>query len=236
MGRSNHARYRLAAMRTSTILLLLALPADTSAAGDIPKAVVVVESLATALPDQVAEAAPPRFVLLEDGQVFVGGTSRLAAGRLAKAEAREIEARVVAVRQLPGFGASVALGAGGQRYRLRLRKGGAQDIEVTGDPSDPSAGPGPLASLLQDLLRFDHPSLRPYRPASYAVIAREGKLAGGCRRWTFAEPVTESLFAPRTVPAAAAENWPTGATPASVCADDKTYVVALRPLLPGERP
>jgi hypothetical protein len=218
------------------MVLLLSLPAASSAAGDIPKAVVVLESLTAALPDQVPEAAPPRFVLLEDGQVFVGGTSRLAAGKLAKPEAKDIEARVVAVRQLPGFGASVALGAGAQRYRLRLRKGGAQDIEVTGDPSDPSASPQPLASLLQYLLRFDHPSLRPYRPASYTVIAREGKLAGGCRRWTFSEPVTESLFAPRTVPGAAAENWPTGATPASVCADDKTYVVALRPLLPGERP
>ncbi len=68
------------------------------------------------------------------------------------------------------------------------------------------------------------------------MIAREGKLAGGCRRWTFAEPVTESLFAPRTVPAADVENWPTGAAPASVCAGEKTYVVALRPLLPGEKP
>ena len=48
--------------------------------------------------------------------------------------------------------------------------------------------------------------------------------------------MTDSVFAPGTVPASAAENWPTGATPASVCADDKTYVVALRPLLPGERP
>ena len=73
-------------------------------------------------------------MLLEDGQVFVGGTSRLAAGRLAKAEAKEIEARVAAVRQAPGFGAEVSLGAGTQRYRLRLRKGGSQDITITGDP------------------------------------------------------------------------------------------------------
>ena len=236
MVRSNHARYRLAAMRRGAIVLLLSLPAAASAAGDIPKAVVVVESLTTALPDQVAEAAPPRFVLLEDGQVFVGGTSRLAAGRLSKPEAKAIEARVVAVRQLPGFGSSVTLGAGPQRYRLRLRKGGSQDIAVSGDPAGAPADLPALASLVQDLLRFDHPSLRPYRPAAFAVIAREGKLAGGCRRWTFAEPVTESLFAPRTVSAAAAENWPTGATPASVCGDDKAYVVALRPLLPGERP
>jgi len=223
-------------MRRAATVLLLSLAAVWSAASDVPKAVVVLESLTAALPDHVAEAAPPRFVLLEDGQVFVGGTSRLAAGRLTRAEAKEIEARVVAVRQLPGFGASVSLGAGTQRHRLRVRKGGSQDILITGDPSEASAAPQPLASLLRDLLRFDHPSLRPYRPAAYAVIAREGKLAGGCRRWTFSEPLAESLFAPGTVPAAAAENWPTGATPASVCADDKAYVVALRPLLPGERP
>ena len=218
--------------------LLICVAAPSVPAGDIPKAVVVLESLTAALPDQVPEAAPPRFVLLEDGQVFVGGTSRLAAGRLAKPEAKEIEARVVGVRQLPGFGASVALGTGPQRYRLRLRKGGAQDIAVAGDPTGPEVPANllPLARLVRDLLRFDHPSLRPFRPGAYAVIAREGPLAGGCRRWTFAEPVTESLFAPRTVTASEAENWPTGATPASVCAGDKTYVVALRPLLAGERP
>jgi len=223
--------------RGAAVPIVLTLAAASAAsAGDIPKAIVVVESLTATLPDQVPEAAPPRFVLLEDGQVFVGGTSRLASGRLAKAEAKEIEARVVGVRQLPGFGASVTLGAGPQRYRLRLRKGGAQDITVAGDPAEAPANLLPLASLLQHLLRFDHPSLRPYRPGTYAVIAREGKLAGGCRRWTFAEPVTESLFAPRTVEARAAENWPTGATPASVCVGDKSYVVALRPLLAGERP
>jgi hypothetical protein len=216
------------------VLALAAAPATL--AGDIPKAVVVVEALTAILPDQVPEAAPPRFVLLDDGQVFVGGTSRLAAGRLSKAEAKEIEARVVAVRQLPGFGASVTLGPGLQSYRLRLRKGGAQDITVAGDPAEAPVSLLPLASLLQQLLRFDHPSLRPYRPGTYAVVAREGKLPGGCRRWTFAEPVSESLFAPRTVTASEAENWPTGATPASVCVGDKTYVVALRPLLQGERP
>lgn len=223
--------------RGAAVSLVLVLAAAPSVpAGEIPKAVVVLDSLTATLPDQVPEAAPPRFVLLEDGQVFVGGTSRLAAGRLAKPEAKDIEARVVGVRQLPGFGASVTLGAGPQRYRLRLRKGGAQDITVAGDPAEAPANLLPLARLVQQMLRFDHPSLRPFRPGVYAVVAREGKLAGGCRRWTFAEPVTESLFAPRTVTASEAETWPTGATPASVCVDDKTYVVALRPLLPGERP
>ena len=222
--------------RAAVAGLVLALGASVSAASEIPKAVVVLEGLTAPLPDQVPEAEPPRFALLEDGQVFVGGTSRLAAGRLTKPETKAIEARVGALRQLPAFGPSVALGAGPQRYRLMLRKGGSQDVMITGDPAQAPPGLEPLGSLLQDLLRFEHPTLRPWQPAAYAVIARDGKLAGGCRRWTFAEPVTESLFAPRTVPASEAETWPTGATPASVCVDDKTYVVALRPLLPGERP
>jgi hypothetical protein len=221
--------------RAAVAGIVLALAASVSG-GEIPKAVVVLEGLTVALPDQVAEAQPPRFALLEDGQVFVGGTSRLKAGRLTKTEAKEIESRVSALRQLSGFGPSVALGAGPQRYRLLLRKGAPLDVTVTGDPAQAPLGLQPLGSLLQDLLRFEHPSLRPWQPAAYAVIAREGKLAGGCRRWTFAEPVTQSLFTPGTVPASAAETWPTGATPASVCADDKTFVVALRPLLPGERP
>ncbi len=216
--------------------VLLALGAVASRAADIPKVVVVLEGLTAPLTDQVAEAAPPRFVLLEDGQVFVGGTSRLTSGRLTKPEAKAIEARVVAVRQLPGFGATVSLGAGPQRYRLRLRKGGSQDIVVAGDPAAAPVNLAPLGSLIVDLLRFEHPTLRPYRPAAYAVIAREGTLAGGCRRWTFPEPLADSLSTPGTVPASAAENWPTGAAPASVCADGKTYVVALRPLLPWERP
>jgi hypothetical protein len=222
--------------RGALATVLLALGAVVSRAADIPKSVVVLEGLTAPLPDQVAEAAPPRFVLLEDGQVFVGGTSRLAAGRLTKAEAKGIEARVAAVRQAPGFGAEVSLGAGNQRYRLRLRKGGSQDITITGDPGAAAATPPILAALLRDLLRFEHPTLRAYRPAAYVVIAREGTLAGGCRRWTFPEPLADSLFTPGTVPATAAENWPTGAAPSSVCADGKTYVVALRPLLPGERP
>src|SRR6059036_1600298 len=123
--------------RGAFVPLVLALAAAPSAsAGDIPKAVVVLDSLTATLPDQVPEAAPPRFVLLEDGQVFVGGTSRLAAGRLAKPEAK--------------------------------------DITVAGDPAEaPPANLLPLARLVQQMLRFDHPSLRPFRPGAYAVVARE---------------------------------------------------------------
>jgi hypothetical protein len=51
------------------------------------------------------------------------------------------------------------------------------------------------------------------------------------------EPLAQSVFAPREVPARGHGDWPTGAVPASVCTDDgKHYVVTFRPLLPGERP
>ncbi|HSD28854.1 MAG TPA: hypothetical protein VLL75_16250, partial [Vicinamibacteria bacterium] len=102
----------------------------------------------------------------------------------------------------------------------------------------------PLASLLADLLRHHHPSLRPYQPTSYAMTVREARLVAGCRAWGFAFPVAEALAGPRAVTAEEAKGWPTGARPASVCVDgagasagaSRRYVVALRPLLPGERP
>ena len=66
--------------------------------------------------------------------------------------------------------------------------------------------------------------------------AREGKLGGGCRPWTLPVALAEVQAAPHLLPAASATGWPAGATPASVCAGDKTYVVTLRPLVAGERP
>ena len=109
-------------------------------------------------------------------------------------------------------------------------------MTVLGDTSQAPASLRSLAALIDDLARFDHPSLRPYEPGAYAVSAREGTLAGGCRSWPFKESPAESVFAPRTLPGDAVRDWPTGAAPVSVCAGDKTYVVTFRPLLPGERP
>ena len=59
---------------------------------------------------------------------------------------------------------------------------------------------------------------------------------GGCRAWSFSLPLAQALAAPRFLAAAEALGWPTGAMPASVCADDRRYAVTLRPLLPDERP
>ena len=223
--------------RTSSLLLCALAVSGAAAAGEVREAVAVLEVFTRTLPHHVPEAAPPRFALLEDGQVFVGGTRSLQAGKLSSREIRDLEKRLSDVRKLPGMAGQIELGPGERRHRLRLFKGGRPlDLTVTGDPAKARAEMRPLAALLADLERFTHPSLRAYEPEAYAFSAREGTLRGGCRQWRGSPSVAESVFAPVAVPAAAVAGWPTGATPASVCAGDRSYVVTFRPLLPGEQP
>jgi hypothetical protein len=225
-------------------LVALALAGPLAAAGDVPGAVIILET-APGTPRSDPSGAPPRFVLLKDGQVFVGGTSRVEAGRLEKGEAQALRKRAEQARKLPGLVSPVALGGDASRtLRLRLLEDRPTEIVATGDPAEAPPPLAPLATLLADLLRFDHPSLRPYAPASYAMVVREARLVGGCRAWGFAFPIEQALLGPRAVTPAEASTWPTGAVPASVCADDagpstsagRRYSVTLRPLLPGEKP
>jgi hypothetical protein len=185
-------------------------------------------------PDLIAEAAPKRLVLLEDGSVYVGGTQAMAVGRLEKPELKEIGKRLDRVRKTPGLGANVSFGEGRQRYRLVVSKGKPLDVVASGDPASAPAALKPLASLVADLASFQHASLRPYRPASFALRAREAKLAGGCRSWSFPVPVERALAAAQPIPASEAAGWPTGAQAASVCVNDRSYAVTLKPLLPWE--
>lgn len=223
------------------VLLVLSLAGQAAPAGEIPDALVVLEA-SPGTPGSDPAAAPPRFVLLKDGQVFVGGTSRLEAGRLERAEASALRKRVGQVRKTPGLASPVALGGDASRaLRLRLLEDEPVEIVATGDPAAAPPTLAPLAALLADLLRFNHPSLRPYAPTSYAMAAREARRTGGCRAWRFLFPIAEAVPGPRLVSAAEASGWPTGAVPASVCAEDsggtsRRYAVTLRPLLPGERP
>ncbi len=197
---------------------------------------VTLEAPLSESPGLVADAAPKRFVLLEDGTVYVGGTQSIAAGRLEKPELKELGKRLDRVRKTPGVGASVSFGEGAQRYRLLVTKGKPLDLVASGDPASAPATLKPLASLVADLASFQHASLRPYRPVSYALRAHEAKLAGGCRAWSFPVQVERAVAAPQAVPASGAVGWPTGAQAASVCVDDRSYAVTLRPLLPWERP
>lgn len=225
------------ALGLGTVVAAAAAGTVPSQAGEVRNAVVVLEVLTQTLPHHVPEAAPPRFALLEDGQVFVGGTRSLSAGKLGSRELKDLEKRLTDVRKLPGLAGTTTLGPGERRSRLRLFKGGRPlDVTVSGDPAQARPEMRALAALLQDLEKFSHPTLRPYEPETFALSAREGTLRGGCRRWRGSPAVAESVFAPIAVPAARADGWPTGATPASVCSGDQTYVMTLRPLLPGELP
>jgi hypothetical protein len=219
------------------LLLATAFSASSARGGEVPGTLLVLEVATPPTLGTLPAAAPRRLVLLEDGRVFVGGTSRVAAGQLSKEETRALEDRVALVRRLPGLGSSIAFAEPATpRYRLQVVKGKPLDLVMTGDPARASAGLAPLVSLVQDLASFAHPSLRPFEPAHYAITAQEGTLAGGCRPWTFPLTPSDAVSGGRSIDAQAASGWPTGATPASVCAGEKRYVVALRPLLPGEKP
>lgn len=215
--------------------IVLAASLPLAYAGEVSDAVVTLEAISTLPGDQVAAGLPLRFALFESGQVFVGGTSQLLAGKLSKDETAAIERRTNDLRKLPGLASTVTFGPGAG-VRLSLRKPKPLDVLVQGDPATAPPGLLLLASLVGDLGRFSHASLRPYEPGSYALGVREGRLAGGCRTWTLPLALADAEASPHLLPAASATGWPTGATPAQVCAGDKTYVVTLRPLVPGERP
>jgi hypothetical protein len=215
--------------------LLLLLPA-LAAATRHPDAQVALEVLLPPRPGFFPEAAPSRFVLLDDGQVFVGGISLLAEGTLEKAELEELDLQIAAVRKLAGLGSSVSFGPGETEYRLWLRRGRALEIVARGDPAAAPAALKPLAQLVERLARMNPASLMPLAPRQYLLSAREQALDGGCRPWSLPAPLADVLASPRVVPGDAADTWPTGAVAASVCAGDKHYAVTLRPLIPGEKP
>ena len=223
-------------MRRAIAALALSIAASSATAGEIPRAVVVLESATAPRFGEIAEAAPPRFVLLEDGQVFVGGTHGLVTARLAGRDLKDLDRRLSDVRKLPALAGVVTVGPGTAVRHLLLAKGHPLDMRIEGDLASAPPALRPLADLVLDLERFHHPGLRPYAPVQLALRAREGSLPGGCRPWTRPEPLAGSVFAPQAVTAADFASWPTGAAPASVCAGDKQYVVTLRPLLPGEKP
>lgn len=223
--------------RALTLLALVAALAVPSAhGGEIAEAIVVFEA-ADGLPDSVPSAAPPRFVLRRDHQVFVGGSEKIYSGLLEKSEAKAIEGRVKTLAKSGLLDAPVSFGGDtDKRYRLRLPREGDRDVMITGDPASAPPALQGIAALVTDLLRFDHPNLRPWAPAEYAASAREGELVGGCRAWLLAYSFEQVLAGPQRIPASDVERWPAGSDPASVCEDGRRYVVTFRPLLPGEQP
>jgi hypothetical protein len=219
-------------MRLTMALTLTALSGVASPSrAAIQDAELVLEVLPVALPDRIWEAAPPRFVLLSSGRFYIGGSERVAEGRLDGREHKTLRKEIERVRKAR-HASPVKLGEGETQYRLRLGK--ELEIIATGDPNQAPYSARPLAALLLLLTQFDHASLTWYRPDTYRLVLRKGSLPGGCHRWTFSFPLVDALPTPRTVPADAVSSWPTGVYPAQVCAGDVTYIATLTPLLPGE--
>ncbi|MFN8094829.1 MAG: hypothetical protein U0599_21880 [Vicinamibacteria bacterium] len=224
-------------MRTRLALAVgLVLAAAAVRAGEVPGALLVVES-APGTPGSDPTGAPPRFALLRDGQAFVGGTWRVETVRLEKGELSALRKRVDAARKAVGRSSRLVLGEGGPLVRLRFPEDPPVEVQLGSAPPAPGEEPDPVAALVADVLSFRHPGLVPYEPPGYALVLREGALAGGCRPWNLATPFAEAKAGPLSVPADQALGWPTGALPGSVCGPDaKRYVLTLRPLLPGEQP
>jgi hypothetical protein len=209
--------------------------ATTGLAGEIPDAEIVLQVTAPGRPGEVPEAAPPRFVLLKDRQVYVGGSSEVLTARLEKRDLDPIRKLVKRVRKQKGMPAAVTLGPGPVRYRLWLRDGKPPDLQATGDPTQAPPSLRDLARLLLALSDFDHPALRTYRPGAYEQRVVEGRLVGGCRAWRVGRPLPPPGGV-ATVAAGLVAGWPTGSYPASVCQPGRPLVLTLRPLLPGEKP
>jgi hypothetical protein len=209
--------------------------AAAAAHGGIPDAKAILEARPPARPGFVPEALPPRFVLMDDGRVFVGGVEGLASARLEKNELKALEKRLQQLKRTPGLGTTVTFGPGEARYRLRVPKDRI-DVVATGDPERAPIELRMLTSLVGDLASFNHPALQPLAPAQYLAAAREETLAGGCRAWRSWPAIAEIAAAARVIPAESVAGWPTGAVAASVCEHDRRFALTLRPLLPGEQP
>jgi len=201
----------------------------------IVDAVLILEATLD-LPGRVGSAAPPRFVMMRGGAVFVGGSEAIYTAALSKDEYKAIERRLKDLRKAGLLAPASFGGDERRRFHLRVQDGDRSDVVLTGDPEAAPPSLRPLAALVQDLLAFDHRDLRRYVPEGWALGAVPGDLAGGCRPWTFPVQLENVLRAPLRVDARDVERWPTGASPAQVCSGGLRYVVTLRPLLPGEQP
>ena len=115
-----------------SVLLLLALSAPLAA--EAPGTILVLQVSGRETPGRVPAAMPDRFTLLEDGNVYVGGTSAAATAHLEKTEIREIEKSLDRVRKIAGLGSQVTFGPGESKQRLLVRKGRVLDITATGAP------------------------------------------------------------------------------------------------------
>lgn len=190
-------------------------------------------------PRESLDGVPPRFVLLTDGSVFVGGRREVLKGRLDKEEMQAISTRLdVAMKSVGKAGPpqTLVVGEGPALFRFSVLLGSPAQLVVMGS-LEPSGAPplSPLPGFIRDLAAFRHPSLRPWTPAQFTMVVKERALPGGCRTATGLPPLAQTLANSVVVAERLTRGFPTGAETSQVCEGPKRYTVVFRPVIPGER-
>jgi hypothetical protein len=195
-------------------------------------------------PRESFDGVPPRFVLLTDGSVFVGGRREVLRGFLDKAEMQAISTRLDAAMKSVGraspptlvMGQGQGEGEGSAIFRFSVLLGAPLQVVVMGKvpPAGAPALP-PLPDFIRRLAGFRHPSLKPWDPADFTMVVREKTLPGGCRAAKGLPSLAQAVSGEVTVPEKLTRGFPTGPDMAQVCEGPKRYTVVFRPLIPGGR-
>lgn len=190
-------------------------------------------------PRESFAGVPPRFVLLSDGSVFVGGRRELLKGALSRGEmeilSRSLDTVLKSLKQT-GPPATLSVGEGPPTYRFSALAGTPFQTELSGVFPEQETPPLlPLPDFIRFLANFRHPSLKPFDPPFYAMVVREQTLAGGCRTAQGLPSLTAALAGEVVVPDSVTRGFPTGAEMSQICEGGKRYTVVFRPLIPGER-
>ena len=190
------------------------------------------------------DGVPPRFVLLTDGSVFVGGRREVLRGFLDKSEMQAISTRLDLAMKSVGraspptlvLGQEPGESAGSAIFRFSVLLGAPLQVVVMG--RIPAAGGLPLAPLpdfIRRLAGFRHPSLKPWDPAEFTMVVREKALSGGCRAAKGLPSLAQAVGGETTVSETLTRGFPTGPDMAQVCEGPKRYTVVFRPVIPGGR-
>ncbi len=195
-------------------------------------------------PRESYDGVPPRFVLLTDGSVFVGGRREVLRGFLDKAEMQAIATRLdLAVKSLGRatpptlvMGQGPGEGEGSAIFRLSVLLGAPLQVVIMGRIPAPGGPPlAPLPDFVRRLAGFRHPSLKPWDPAEFTMVVREKTLPGGCRAAKGLPALAQVAGSETTVPETLTRSFPTGPDLSQVCEGGKRYTLAFRPVIPGGR-
>lgn len=223
--------------------ILLAFAASTAFAQEPPPAqwirLDVLPGEMRLTPRESLDGVPPRFVLLTDGSVFVGGRREVLRGRLDKDEMQAISTRLdLAIKSVgkAGLPRTLVVGEGPALFRFSVLLGSPVQFVVMGSLEAAGAPPlSPLPDFIRHLADFRHSSLRPWTPAHFTMIVKERALPGGCRTAPGLPPLTQTVANSVVVAERLTHGFPTGSDLSQVCEGPKRYTVAFRPVIPGER-